>query len=88
MDPLQVTILTQGMRNEQARSALPGAPVVPEQPARLARSRTAAAGLLRRVADVVAPAHEATRPTLTTGRGNRLIRWDESPCRPSPTASA
>jgi hypothetical protein len=88
MDPLQMANLGRHLHNDLAHSALPGAPVVPDDAVRWARTRQAAAGILRRVADVVAPAPLPTGPRLTPGRGNRQLRWDESPCRPSPTASA
>lgn len=88
MDPLQTATLMQYLHNDLARSALPGAPVAPDDAVRWARTRAATAGVLRRVADAVAPEPQPARPTLAGGRGNWLIRWDESPCRPSPTASA
>lgn len=88
MDPLHMNLLTSTLHNDLAHSALPNAPVVPDAESRTARSRTVAAGLLRRLADAVAPDAQVIRHTLSSGRGNRLSRWDESPCRPSPTASA
>jgi hypothetical protein len=88
MDPLQMAALGQHLHNDAARSALPDAPVVPDEAVRWARTRHAAAGVLRRVADVVAPETSPARPRLASGRGNRQLSWDESPCRPSPTASA
>ena len=88
MDLLQMAILSKDLRGDLARSALPNAPVVPDDPVRFARSRAVAAAVLHRVADVVAPEPAANRPRLASGRGNRQLRWDESPCRPSPTASA
>jgi hypothetical protein len=88
MEPLQITVLAQHLHNDIARSALPRAPVVPEEVAPFSRTRRTAAGMLRRVADVVAPEPAPARPRLAGGRGNRQLRWDESPCRPSPTASA
>jgi hypothetical protein len=86
MDPLQMTQLTKHLRNDLALSALPDAPVVPAADPRWTRARAAAAAVLHRVADLVAPAPAAARHTLTAGRGSGLISWDESPCRPSPTA--
>jgi hypothetical protein len=88
MDPLQFAALTRYLHNPEALSALPDAPVVPEPAPRWVRSRSVAAAVLRRVADVVAPAAAPAGSTLTAGRGNWQLRWDESPCRPSPTASA
>jgi hypothetical protein len=88
MDPLQMAHLGRTLRNDYARSALPDAPVVPERVRRPARGRHWVAAALRRLADVVAPEPAAARPTLAPGRESRLIRWDESPCRPSPTTSA
>jgi hypothetical protein len=78
--------------NHEARSALPDAPVVAEAARApvVPRARTAVAGALRRLAEVVAP-------PLSADRGNGRLRlsaaantsgaaqWDESPCRPSPT---
>lgn len=91
MDPLQMAIIVSRRgANDLAHSALPDAPVVAEPAVRAPRSRAALAGVLRRVADAVAPAvpEAGARHTLAGGRGSALIRWDESPCRPSPTASA
>ena len=88
MDPLHMNLLTSTLHNDLAHSALPNAPVVPHTESRMARRRSTAAVLLRRLADAVAPEVAAPRPTLTAGRGSLLSRWDESPCRPSPTASA
>jgi hypothetical protein len=64
MDPLQFATLTQHLHNPEALSALPDAPVVPEPVARWARSRRAAAAVLHRVADVVAPDPAPFRPKL------------------------
>ena len=64
MDPLQYATLTQYLHNPEAFSALPDAPVVPESAARWARSRRAAAAVLHRVADVVAPEPVTVRPKL------------------------
>lgn len=86
MDPLQFTTLTNGLHNELAASALPDAPVVPHVETRWTRSRAATAGILHRLADLLAPEPAPARHTLSAGRGNGLIPWDESPCRPSPTA--
>jgi hypothetical protein len=88
MDPLHMNLLSSTLHNDLARSALPNAPVVIDSESRVARGRSAAAGLLRRLADVVAPDAQTPRPTLTAGRGSLRSRWDESPCRPSPTVSA
>ena len=88
MEPLQFTIMTKPTRDGLAFSALPDAPVVPERTPRWARSRIVTAGVLRRLADVLSPAAPTASHRLAAGRGNGLIRWDESPCRPSPTASA
>jgi hypothetical protein len=86
MDPLHVTALTRGMRNELAVSALPDAPVVPDPAPRWTRSRATTAGVLHRLADLLAPEPAPARHTLSAGRGSRRSPWDESPCRPSPTA--
>ena len=62
--------------HDTARSALPHAPVVDEPSAarrRAARPRRRSAVLLLR------------RLTLATDSRARGARWDESPCRPSPT---
>jgi hypothetical protein len=88
MDPLAMALMGWVVRNEDARSALPDAPVVPERVHRPARSRRWTAAGLRRLADLLAPEPAAVRPRLASGRESRLIRWDESPCRPSPTTSA
>jgi hypothetical protein len=88
MDPLQMAYLGRTLRNDTAHSALPDAPVVPERARKLKRSRTSAAGILRRLADALAPEPAASRLRLATGKERRPIRWDESPCRPSPTTSA
>jgi hypothetical protein len=88
MDPLQMAALGKQFVNDLAHSALPDAPVVPDAGVHWGRLRAAAAGILRRVADIVAPEPAPASPRLATGRGNRQLRWDESPCRPSPTASA
>jgi hypothetical protein len=92
MDPLlqMAAIVSARERNSYAHSALPDAPVVAETAPKAARSRAVVAALLHRVADIVAPRTSQTeaRHTLAAGRGSALIRWDESPCRPSPTTSA
>ena len=93
MDPLQMTTLGQYLHNDEAHSALPNAPVVPDEGGRWERARAAAAGILHRVADLVSPDAVPARPTLASAHkigiwGNRQLRWDESPCRPSPTVSA
>jgi hypothetical protein len=88
MDPLQIAVLGRAVRHDYAHSALPDAPVVPQPDRAPARSRSWLAGGLRRLADVLSPEAAAARPTLAPGRESRLIRWDESPCRPSPTTSA
>ena len=56
-------IMASGL-SQEARSALPNAPVVPhvDKVPRLSRTRKAVAGGLRRLADVVAP----PRPVLHT----------------------
>jgi hypothetical protein len=88
MEPLQMAVFARYLGNDAAGSALPDAPVVPEGAVRWSRTRSGAAAVLRRVADAIAPAAVLARPTLASGRGNWLIRWDESPCKPSPIASA
>jgi hypothetical protein len=88
MDLLQLATLGRQLHSGEARSALPDAPVVADDRMRFGRTRAATAGLLHRVADVLAPEPATVRPRLASGRGNRQLRWDESPCRPSPTASA
>jgi hypothetical protein len=71
-------------------SALPNAPVVPDPPPKQRRIRSGTASVLYRIADVVSPAVRPAggRPTLAGREGRALIRWDESPCKPSPTTSA
>ena len=64
MDPLQFATLSQYLHDPEAFSALPDAPVVPESAARWARTRRAAAAVLHRVADVVAPDPAPVRPKL------------------------
>ena len=92
MEPSQViaSILATRAEAEFARSALPDAPVVPDIPPKPRRIRSRTAALLYRVADAVSPPARAAgvRPTLAGREGSALIRWDESPCRPSPTTSA
>lgn len=58
MEPLgMITVLSTATLAEQARSALPQAPVVvsAEREPATTRTRAAAAGVLRRLADAVAP---------------------------------
>jgi hypothetical protein len=66
MDPLQFAALSHYLYNPEAFSALPNAPTVPDVPIRWARARAATAGILRRVADAVAPEPTYARPTLVT----------------------
>jgi hypothetical protein len=87
MDLLQLATLGRHMENIEARSALPDAPIA-DDAVRFGRVRAVAAGVLHRVADLVAPESATVRPRLANGRGNWQLRWDESPCKPSPTASA
>jgi hypothetical protein len=91
MEPTHViaSILATRAQADLAHSALPNAPVVPVAPAKPRRVRSRTAALLYRVADAVSPSAGTTggRPTLA-GREGRTLRWDESPCRPSPTTSA
>jgi hypothetical protein len=54
MDRFQLTVLGRPAHNSLAHSALPDAPVV-DDTARFVRARAVAAGLLHRVADLVAP---------------------------------
>jgi hypothetical protein len=67
MEPLAImTVLSSRAMTEGAYSALPDAPVVPMKertPARV-RSRAAAAAVLHRLADAVAP---PARPTVCVG---------------------
>ena len=84
MDSLLIAaILSNGLTADHARGALPDAPVVPDPVAAGTRARAGLAGLLRRAADLVA---SPRRLAAETGSGRS--RWDESPCRPSPTMSA
>lgn len=69
MDFLQMAILSKDLHGDLARSALPNAPVVPDDAARFIRSRAAAAGILRRVADLVAPEPATVRPKLASEGG-------------------
>jgi hypothetical protein len=73
-----------------AHSALPHAPVVAEPPAKPRRVRSRTASVLYRIADAVSPPARGAggRPRLAGREGSALLRWDESPCRPSPTTSA
>jgi hypothetical protein len=64
MDPLHFATLTHGLHNDLAVSALPDAPVVPDVETRWARSRAATAGLLHRLADLLAPDPAPVRHTL------------------------
>lgn len=92
MEPIHVIagILATRAESDLARSALPNAPVLPDPPPKRRRVRSRAASALYRIADAVSPAGRAVpgRPTLAGREGSALIRWDESPCRPSPTTSA
>jgi hypothetical protein len=90
MEPSHVvaSILATQAQAEFVRSALPDAPVVPDRPRKPRRIRSRTAAALYRIADAVAPADASERPTLAAGEGSALIRWDESHCRPSRTASA
>ena len=67
MESLAITaVVSNRAMTEAAHSALPDAPVVPMNdrvPARI-RSRAAAAGVLHRLADAVAP---PARPTMCVG---------------------
>ncbi len=84
MDSLLIAaILSNGLTADHARGALPDAPVVPGPVATGTRARAGLAGLLRRAADLVASPRR-----LAAERGSGRSRWDESPCRPSPTMSA
>lgn len=85
-------ILSARVINQEAKSALPDAPVVPD----VARApvaphaRKAVAGALRRLAELVAPPLAADRGTnrlrlSTAANTSGAAQWDESPCRPSPT---
>ena len=67
MDPFSLMLMTT-IRLDEARSALPDAPVVPpaEPVMRLARSRAAAAAVLTRLAARVAPPSR-THLDLVTG---------------------
>lgn len=85
MDPIQIAVLLSGrVPTSHVHSALPDAPVVPDVVSAPRRSRGALAAMLRRAADVLAP----SSPTLAAGTPSGATRWDESPCRPSPTMSA
>jgi hypothetical protein len=64
MDPLQIGVLLRYATGHEMHSALPGAPVVLDDAARWVRSRAAAAAVLRRVADAVAPEPALGRPRL------------------------
>jgi hypothetical protein len=64
MDPLQMTALTPFVHNDEARSALAGAPIRPDDVVRFVRTRAVAARVLHRVADAVAPETGTARPTL------------------------
>lgn len=55
MDLLQMALMVNRSYRDEAQSALPDAPIVPEEAPHPARSRSAAAGLLRRLADVLYP---------------------------------
>ena len=92
MEPIHViaSILATQAQKDLAHSALPNAPVVPDRKPRPRRVRTRTASVLYRIADAVSPPSRAAggRPTLAGREGSALIRWDESPCRPSPTTSA
>jgi hypothetical protein len=88
MDLLQLATLGRHLENIEGRSALPDAPTVADDAVRFSGVRAVAAGVLHRVADLVAPEPATVRPRLAGGRGNWQLRWDESPCKPSPTASA
>jgi hypothetical protein len=62
MEPIAILLAVQ-RTHEQARSALPDAPVVPEPPHRQApATRKAMAALLRRVADRLNPVPLTARP--------------------------
>ena len=85
MDQLQIATLLPGhISKTHVHSALPGAPTVPHDVSARDRGRGALAAVLHRLADAVAPATF----TLSTGARSGVGRWDESPCRPSPTMSA
>jgi hypothetical protein len=92
MEPsnLIASILVTQRQTGVARSAFPDAPVVPHPPPKPRRVRALTARVLYRLADTVSPRVTAAggRPTLAGREGSALIRWDESPCRPSPTTSA
>ena len=71
MDPLQLIVAQRATRpgSALAHSALPDAPVVPDEISIRRRSRTWTAALLRRAADAIAPTdwRASGRPTLSTG---------------------
>jgi hypothetical protein len=64
MDFLQLAVLGQHLHNDEARSALPDAPMRAVEEARFARTRVVAARVLHRVADAVAPEPRTRRPIL------------------------
>jgi hypothetical protein len=70
MQPTPIAlILASRLAHEEARSALPDAPVVAhvDKVSLVQRGRTAAASGLRRAADVVAPARPVKRPQGLAG---------------------
>jgi len=95
MDSLLIALTLSGRASAQeARSALPNAPVVTHVGSVpvVQRTRKAVGGALRHLADVVAPplpvGNAPSRLRLSAGNGSGGARWDESRCRPSPTTSA
>jgi hypothetical protein len=95
MDSLLIALTLTGRASaEEARSALPNAPVVtPDDSVPVVRrTRMAVGGALRHLADVVAPplpvGNAPSRLTLSAGTGSGGARWDGSLYKPSRTTSA